>query len=153
MLMKLLKKSNRGFTLIELLLVVAIIGMIAMIAVPSMLSALNKAKQKRTIADMRSIAISLEIYQIDYAKYPQSGAANLLSLEPKYMRSVPLNDGWLAPFGYATGASRNFYSLGSGGSDRSTPDWSTAPGTTHSFTDDIILYNGTFTVYPEGVQT
>ena len=44
---------SRGFTLIELLIVVAIIGIIAVILIPNLLDALQKSKQKRTVADIR----------------------------------------------------------------------------------------------------
>lgn len=153
MLIKLINKNSKGFTLIELLIVVAIIGIIAAIAVPSLLSAIQRSKQKRTMADMRSIGTALETYQIDYNKYPQTGAANLIVLEPNYMRKVPVLDGWRAAFGYVTSSSQQDYSLGSGGRDGSTPAWTTAAGTTTTFDSDIIFFDGQFTVYPEGVQT
>src|SRR5438105_14359454 len=40
--------------LIELLIVVAIIGILAAIAIPNLLTAMQRSKQKRTMADMRS---------------------------------------------------------------------------------------------------
>jgi len=152
-LIKLARKNSKGFTLIELLIVVAIIGIIAVIAVPSLLSAIQRSKQKRTMADMRSIGTALETYQIDYNKYPQTGNANLLYLQPTYMRRVPTLDGWGNPLHYVATSSQQDYSLGSGGRDGSTPTWTATPHTTTSFDDDIIFFDGQFTVYPQGVQT
>jgi type II secretion system protein G len=153
LLIKLINKNSKGFTLIELLIVVAIIGIIAAIAVPSLLSAIQRSKQKRTMADMRSIGTALETYQIDYNKYPPAGPANLRNLEPNYMRKVPVLDGWRNAFDYTTPGSQQDYSLGSGGRDGSSPAWSTPAATTTTFDADIIFFDGQFTVYPEGVQT
>ena len=48
------RRGQKGFTLIELLIVVAIIGIIAAILIPNLLDALQKAKQKRTVGDIRA---------------------------------------------------------------------------------------------------
>src|SRR5262244_2052256 len=55
-------KREPGFTLIELLIVVAIIGIIAAIAIPNLLNAIDRSKQKRTMADMRSVGTACEEY-------------------------------------------------------------------------------------------
>ena len=65
-------RKERGFTLIELLIVVAIIGIIAAIAIPNLLNAINRGRQKRTMADMRSIATAIETYSVDYGFYPKN---------------------------------------------------------------------------------
>ncbi|MGZ7080554.1 MAG: prepilin-type N-terminal cleavage/methylation domain-containing protein, partial [Thermoanaerobaculia bacterium] len=49
-----------GFTLIEVLIVVAIIAILAAIAIANYLTALQRARQKRTMADMRTIATAWE---------------------------------------------------------------------------------------------
>jgi type II secretion system protein G len=153
LLSKLTKESNKGFTLIELLIVVAIIGIIAAIAVPSLLSAIQRTKQKRTMADIRYLGTALETYHTDFNKYPQSGIANLTCLEPNYMRYVNSIDGWGYSLHYVAFNVDQDYSLGSGGRDGSIPAWSLPPQTTTSFDDDIIFFDGQFMVYPEGVQT
>ena len=70
-------------------------------AIPNLLSAIDKSKQKRSVADMRSIAVGVEAYLIDHSHYPiASTMANTSSLDPVamgiqpvYMKSCPLDDG------------------------------------------------------------
>ncbi len=67
------KTRHPGFTLIELLVVVAIIAVLAAIAVPNFLEAQARSKVSRELNDMRTIALGLETYQIDFGVYPPHG--------------------------------------------------------------------------------
>ena len=86
-------RKQTGFTLIELLIVVAIIGIIAAIAIPNLLNAIDRGKQKRTMADLRSIGTAIESYSIDNNVYPAAGSMGALQplIEPLYIRTMPLN--------------------------------------------------------------
>ncbi len=61
--------KKKGFTLIELLIVVAIIAILAAIAIPNFLAAQVRAKYSRCKGEMRSIALALESYSVDYGQY------------------------------------------------------------------------------------
>jgi general secretion pathway protein G len=151
-------RRQKGFTLIELLIVVAIIGIIAAIAIPNLLNAINRGRQKRTMADIRSIATAVEAYLVDMNRYPQvasGGVATALQtyLEPTYIRRIPMNDGWNSPY-YWVGDNNagTAYTIWSGTKDKNTAMAYTG-GTTSDFNADIVFSGGSFVQWPEGVQT
>jgi general secretion pathway protein G len=148
-------KRQKGFTLIELLIVVAIIGIIAAIAIPNLLNAIDRGKQKRTMADLRSIATATESYAVDFNRYPTSrsggvGTGAVATIMPTYIKQVPPNDGWGGAIQWETDANGTTYTVESYGKDN-TSDGSTGART--NFNDDITFVDGSFTSWPEGAQT
>ena len=145
-----LKRDSKGFTLIELLIVVAIIGIIAAIAIPNLLNAIDRGKQKRTMADMRSVGTAVESYAVDNNVYPTANTAAALKLlvEPIYIKTMPVADGWSNNFVVASITTQ--YTLSSNGKDGVAT--TCAAGTTSTFADDICFINGQFLRYPAGSQ-
>jgi len=64
------RRADRGaFTLIELLVVVSIISILSAIALPNFLEAQTRARVARMQADMRTVAVALEMYRVDNNNY------------------------------------------------------------------------------------
>jgi len=147
-----LKRDSKGFTLIELLIVVAIIGIIAAIAIPNLLNAIDRGKQKRTMADMRSIGTAVESYAVDNNVYPVAGTAAILKPiveNGAYMKTMPTQDGWQGTF--LVDSATTGYTLQSPGK-LGANDGCVSGTLTTLFTADICFQNGQFIQYPNGGQ-
>jgi general secretion pathway protein G len=163
-------KREKGFTLIELMIVVMIIGIIAAIAIPNLILTVERAKQKRTMSDIRNLATAWEARSVETGRYNASGAQvpgidqvvdmNALdtALAPTYIRMMPKQDGWGHPLeaytnlSWGNGTAASAYALISPGRDGR---FATSPttGATTNFDCDIVYSNGSFLAYPEGVNT
>ncbi len=153
---KLTKRNQGGFTLIELLIVVAIIGIIAAIAIPNLLNAIDRGKQKRTMADIRSVGTAVEAYAVDVNFYPRNIAFGPLPttvaihVEPTFIRQAPDTDGWGGDMFYGSDILGTEYTVRSFAKDRVQSDF---VGKTTDFDCDIIYQVGGFIAWPEGIQT
>ena len=148
-------------------MVVAVIAILVAIAIPNLLQAINKARQKRTMADIRTIAAAWEARATDLGKYNSAaylGVSNTVAmtelagaLEPTYIKVLPVRDGWNRSFSAFTdlpwtdtGTSQR-YIVSSPGRD-GVINSSQTLGPFTNFDCDIIYSNGTFLAYPEGMQ-
>ena len=143
-------RGEAGFTLIELLIVVAIIGILAAIAIVALQTALDKAKQRGTMADMRSVGVALEIYNLDNSRYPPNGttmAELRQALIPYQTTVVREQDHWLHEYHYESDGVYQ-YTLESYGKD-GIDGAQINQATRFNFDRDIVLSNGTFMASPD----
>jgi type II secretion system protein G len=171
-----LHSHSQGFTLIELLIVVAIIGIIASMLIPNMLDAMQKTKQKRTMADMRiaggamfswltdqvgAAAAGQASTQINLADYGgQKTVADLQAvLVPNYLQDIPAKDGWKSAYNYylntANPHSRNVMAIRSTGRDSQADGSGTYTVTGFEPTDydrDVVWADGFMVRWPESLR-
>ncbi len=150
-----MKGNQKGFTLIELLIVVAVIGIIAAIAIPNLLNAIDRGKQKRTMADLRNMGTAIEEYSVDNNFFPIASSLAALSdqVTPSYIGALPTADGWGNAFEVDSVAGLyTVASCGKGVTGGCTSACAGSCGKAGNFSDDIIFSNGQFVQWPEGKQ-
>ena len=163
-----LRNRKKGFTLIELLIVVAIIGIIAALLIPNFLDALQKAKQKRTVADIRNMGTAMFSWLTDQVGASAAGATvnmssyvsitrdNLSSaLVSQYIQDIPSADGWKGNYAFfldtANPLARSVMAIGSGGRNKSAVTGSYTVGAFDptDYDQDIVWADGFFVRWPQ----
>lgn len=166
-----LRSAQTGFTLIELLIVVAIIGILAAMLIPNLMDAMQKAKQKRTIADIRITGTAMMTWltdevgaaaagqgatSVDLSNYPAITRDDLSGLlVPHYIEVVPQLDGWKVPYHFyldtANPLNRQVMAVGSGGRDLSSLSGTYPVGSFDptDYDQDILWADGYFVRWPQ----
>lgn len=132
-------------------------GFLGAIIIPNLRTAMGRSKQKRTMADIRSIATAWEARATDFNTYDvmprRSQAMTPIALRdlrraltPTYIKEIPGRDGWDHPFQFAT--SGQHYFIRSSGADGKIDHY---VGPTTSFDNDVVYSDGAFLEYAEGV--
>ena len=170
--------QNTGFTLIELLVVIAIIGLISSFLLPNLLDALQKAKQKRTLATIRDVGTAWFSWMTDELSSAAAGANqfDFDSLTPltaaslraflipdegaRYAAAVPRTDHWANPLDYVVAENLKIAPIGiavrSRGRDGEVgptePPYPMGSFPVTQYEQDIVWSDGFFVRYPAGVQ-
>jgi len=178
------RRSHRGgFTLIELLIVVAVIGIIAAILIPNLLDALQKAKQKRSMADMRDLGAAWFSWLTDQVSAAAAGSATqtynfgqltvsltaeelfsslYISQDMFYSQDVPERDGWARTYDYRWSGNpsstpvigiRSYGRDGVEGPNGSGAVYPIGPFLASDYDQDIVWSDGFFVTYPSGAQS
>ena len=124
---------------------------------------LSRKNQKQTLAAMRSIGMACEAYAVDTNQYPYSSSTKvsdlISSLEPIYIKTLPIKDSWGQDLIYYTNSTENYWiiSMGADGKrevgiyDSNGFPLPSAAGATNDLNADIIFSDGSFYRFPEGI--
>ena len=157
--------------------ITVIVAFFSIMIIPNLMTARNRSRQKRTMADMRTIATALEARATDLNSYTINPAGRDAhagkrveeftklhresfedlerALVPTYITKLPRQDGWGVDFEIRTGdydekGQAMLYALRSYGSDRKPDSDIYELRTIHEFREDIVFAQGNFFRYPEG---
>jgi Type II secretion system (T2SS), protein G len=114
----------------------------------------ERSQERRTMADLRTVAIASEAYATDFNKYPDAKKIEELRpiLSPTYVRSLPTTDAWGTPFAYLVSTDHQKYRFVSAGPDKKFDPSSLQLSYKPSKSDDIVFENGEFVLSPEGIK-
>ena len=170
------RRGGRGFTIIEILVVVVIIGIITIFVVPNFLDSLQKAKQKRTMADIHDMGKAMMSWLTDQVGAAAAGATvGALALDdygdaiavsdvrtmlvPEYIPFIPARDAWGKDYDYRIRVDNllggRVMLIRSPGRDGSfTGDtYSFRPFVATDYSEDIVWADGIFVRWPVGLDT
>jgi len=107
----------------------------------------ERGRWKGTMANMRTLGVAVEAYQIEMKRMPPS----LEVLSPTYIKTVPRLDGWGTPYRYLSWEPDQYMIISAGKDkkfERANPN-TYAKKVTTDLDCDIVFSNGEFIQFPE----
>ncbi len=141
------------FTLLFIWLSILIIG------IPNFINANQRGRQRRTMSHLWAISVAVNGYAVDHDSYPATQNIHDLArlLEPKYIKELPLTDGWEFTIEYYgiifEKDGLQGYVIRSPGSDGKFEykyPTSYRDGPVNGFERDIVFSIGSMSQWPEG---
>lgn len=156
------------------LLVVPIVGIVSAILIPNLLDALQRAKQKRTVVDMRRVGNAWMAWAADHAAgtagesgLAEGGSYDFGSLEvelspaeladrlvPSYLPELPAQDGWGHPFELRATTDGAVLAMRSPGRDGlyEGSRYTVAPFALDDYDGDLVWAEGFFIRWPSAPE-
>jgi type II secretion system protein G len=148
--MRLGRDPERGYSTIEMMVTLVLTGVLAAIAISATNVALDRARQRATMADMRTISRAIEAYVVDYEKIPEH-AGGLQALQEQisgYTNTmIPVRDSWGHEYGFFHGEDKSYTLVSYGKDGIDGEDY--VRGAKFDFTRDLVMFNGIFVRAPE----
>lgn len=154
-------KNKKGFTVTEFVILSAMLMILGLALSYEVMNAVDTARQKKSIMNMREWATALSAYYSDYNFYPNDPANPNVPVGPgelvyealrmnRYLDKPIYTDGWYNNLWYLASSSMpqvyTIASLGKGNLwDMTVPNFK-------CFQCDIRMKNGEFFTYPVGHQ-
>ena len=153
------QREDHALVRISAALGVAVLTMLAWGYFQSnMAGAVDRGQQKRSMADLRTIANMIEQYAAAHERYPAAASGDELwealgpAIIPKDSWKIP-RDAWKHEWMIrSTATSYTIASYGCCGEPDVADPSLYVPGGTSSYKDDIVFSNGSFLRYPDGTQ-
>ena len=131
----------------------ALLLLLVPIALPGVLDAFQRGRQRSTLERMRTVAKALEARARETGRYPAGGPeveSLRLPLEASLPGPLPANDAWGAPLRYEVAPDGMSYTLESFGRDG--VDSGPQEGAISNPDHDLVMTDGVFTTWPEGMR-
>lgn len=142
------QRRNRGFTLVEIMIVLAILVLLLAMVGPRLLKTQEKADQKITLTQIKTVQQALDMYKVDNRAYPstEEGLQALLAKPADEARSSAWDGPYLSEDKLPVDPWGNDYRYEyppTKGVNRDIPNiWSAGPDGKDSTEDDIVNWTG-----------
>lgn len=148
--MRLGRNPERGYSTIEMMVTLVLTGVLAAIAISATNVALDRSRQRATMADMRTISRAIEAYVVDYENIPEhtGGLEELQRKISGYTNTmIPIRDSWGHEYGFFHSGEQSYTLVSYGKDGIDGADY--ARRAKFDFSRDLVMFNGIFVRAPE----